>query len=280
MAEIVLALGVPHTPLLWRLLEPEVPDDLKPVAAAFAHFRNLLEAARPDTIVLVASDHFRQLSTANMPAFLVGKDPLMRGTHPNEVRHFGLPECQVPGDPELARLMVGHHEVPPGFDFAFSDEMWLDHAYVVPLLYLTPSLDIPVVPLNTNCNAPPIPGARRFAELGAHLRDTLEASPLDRRVALVASGHLSYELGGPRQFSGGPSGPEFDERALEWVGSGDVEAALAGCTYEDLLEAGNLTFQFLNFVVCMGAARGSPASSVEGVVCRFGTEPFFAWDMA
>lgn len=277
MAEIVLTLGVPHTPLLWDLIKPSVPDDLVPVVAEFERFRALLVDARPDVIVLVGSDHFRQLMTANMPAFLVGKAPRMRGTHPNEQRAFGLPPVWLDGDEELARSLLGHHELPAEFDFSFSDEPWLDHAFVVPLLLLTPDLDVPVVPMYTNTNAPPLPSARRFADLGSYLRTTIHGAGLDRRVAIVGSGHLAYELGGPRQFLGMSPSPEFDRMAVDWMANGAVEAAIAGCGFDRLHDAGNLTFQFLNFITCLTAAGGRPAGSASGIQCRFGAEPFFAW---
>jgi aromatic ring-opening dioxygenase catalytic subunit (LigB family) len=254
-----------------------VPGDLAEVAAAFDRSRRRLAAAEPDAIVFVASDHFRQLVTSNMPAFMVGKAPSMRGTHPNEVREFGLPVREVPGDPDLARDLLGRHQLPDGFDFAFSDEPWLDHAFMVPLLYLRPQLDVPLVPIFTNCNAPPLPGAARFAALGEHIRTTIQRSSLERRVAVLATGHLAFELGGPRQLSGGSPGPDFDEEALGWIRAGDVAGAVAGCTYERLLDAGNLTFQFLNFIALMAAAGAGPPELAEAVHCRFGPEPFMTW---
>ncbi len=280
MAEVVLTLGVPHTPLLWRLMRNEPPADLAPVARWFERFAAMLDRARPDVIVLVATDHFRRFSTANMPAFLIGKAPEMLGTHPNEARQFGLPRRTVPGDPELAGVLLGTRNLPDGFDFAFSDEPWLDHGYMVPLLYLRPGLDIPVVPINTNCNTPPLPGAPRFAELGRYIRTRLHDSPVERRVAIVASGHLAVELGGPRQFSGASPDPEFDREALNWMATGDIESAIAGCSYDRMLSAGNLTFQFLNFITAMTAAGAGAATVAEGIPCRFGSEPFFAWETA
>ena len=277
MGEIVLTLGVPHTPLLWNLTKPPVPEDVARVVAEYAHFRSLLADANPDTIVLVASDHFRQLMTINMPAFLIGKAPLMRGTHPNEEREFGIPQVNIPGDPELARVLLGHHELPAEFDFSFSDEPWLDHSFVVPLLYLTPDLEVPVVPVYTNCNAPPLPSAARFAALGDYLRNTINGSALERRVAVVASGHLAFELGGPRQFLGESPDGEFDEKAVSWMERGDLDGAVAGCGFDRLNDAGNLTFQFLNFVTALSAAGGFPATRAAGIACRFGNEPFFAW---
>jgi len=49
---------------------------------------------------------------------------------------------------------------------------------------------------------------------------------------IIGTGHLSLELGGPRQF--GPHGPdpEFDRKAVEWIASGDIASALAEVSLE------------------------------------------------
>jgi aromatic ring-opening dioxygenase catalytic subunit (LigB family) len=164
-------------------------------------------------------------------------------------------------------------------DFAFSDEPWLDHSFLVPLLFLTPALDVPVVPVFTNCNAPPIPTAGRFAELGTYLGAAIRSSGAERRVLVVGSGHLAHELGGPRQFLGHSPDPDFDARAVSWMASGDIESAIATTSFDRLTEAGNESYQFLNFITCMAVAEGRPASFAEGTPTRFGNLPFFSWDM-
>lgn len=277
MAEIVLTLAVPHTPLLWRALQGSVPADLAGVAEKFSTFRSLLAAERPDVLVVVGSDHLRSIMTSNMPAFLIGKAASMRGTLPSEQRAFGLPASIVPGHRDLAAHLLGGRQLPAGFDFSFSDEPWLDHSFMVPLLYLTPDLDIPVVPIHTNTNAPPIPLATRFRALGSYLRGAIATWPGPERVAVIGTGHLSFELGGPRQFSGASLDPEFDELVLECFRHADVERLVEVATYERMLAAGNLTFQFLNFITCLSASGEAPAAIVEAIPSRFGDEPFMAW---
>ena len=59
-------------------------------------------------------------------------------------------------------------------------------------------------------------------------------------AAVIAStGHLSLELGGPRQF--GPHGPdpEFDRKAVAWIADGDVDGCLAEVTLDSLHAPGN-----------------------------------------
>lgn len=277
MAEIVLTMGVPHTPLLWRALREPVPSDLAGVAANFSRFRSLLTAARPGVLVVVGSDHLRSIVTSNMPAFLIGKATEIRGTLPSEQRAFGLPASIVPGHLDLAAHLLGGRQLPAGFDFSFSDEPWLDHSFMMPLLYLTPGLDIPIVPIHTNTNAPPIPLATRFRALGSYLREAIVAWPVPLRVAVIGTGHLSFELGGPRQFSGTSVDPEFDELVLDCFRQGDVERLVEVATYDRMLAAGNLTFQFLNFITCLSAGGETAATTVEATPSRFGNEPFLAW---
>lgn len=276
MAELVAALGVPHSPLLWRLMEDETATDVVRVMELFELFRGRLEAARPDVIVIVASDHFHQFTHENMPAFAIGKADRLRGTYPNEQRAFGLPALDLDGDPDLAAAFLGDHQLAGDIDFAFTSHPWVDHAYVVPLLFLAPGGNVPVVPIHTNTNAPPIPSAKRFADVGHHLRNVIDNSTLERRVAVVASGHLAFELGGPRQFGGGSVDPLFDARAVGWMAEGDIEGAVGGSSYEELSSAGNLSFQFLNFVTLLALAD-RPADFSAAPECRFGSEPFFAW---
>jgi len=277
VAEIVLTLGVPHTPLLWKALQEPVPSDLAGVAANFSRFRSLLAAERPDVLVVVGSDHLRSIMTSNMPAFLIGKATEMRGTLPSEQRAFGLPASIVPGHRDLAAHLLGGHQLPASFDFSFSDEPWLDHSFMIPLLYLTPELDIPIVPIHTNTNAPPIPLATRFRALGSYLREAIAAWPGPERVAVIGTGHLSFELGGPRQFSGRSLDPDFDELVLDCLEQGDGGRLVEVATYERMLAAGNLTFQFLNFITCLSASGETAAASVEAIPSRFGNEPFIAW---
>ncbi len=237
-----------------------------------------MEASAPDVIVLVASDHLHMLVTSNMPAFMIGKADVMRAVHPNEMRSFGLPAVEVRGHHSLAAHLLGSDSLEPGFDFAFSDEPWLDHAFAVPLLFLTPQLDIPVVPVFTNANSPPLPTAGRFAALGRYLRERILDWSARERVMVMASGHLAAELGGPRQFLGESPDPDFDRRALAWMAAGDLDGAVAGCTFDRLGEAGNETYQFLNFLTCLAAAGGRPAGLASGAPTRFGNLPFFAWE--
>lgn len=279
MAELATVVGVPHNPLLWRTMRADpVPDDLARTHANFSRFAEEIATAGIDVLVVVGSDHLRQFQWGNSPAFCIGKAERFTCTFENEIRTFGLEPWEMIGDPDLAGWLLGDSELQPDLDFAMSNEWVLDHSFTLPAKFLTPDLDVPIVPIHTNANIPPIPRAERYAALGRYLRRRIEAAPFDRRVALIASGHLATEIGGPRQFLGGGSpDQEFDDDAVRWMADGDLDAAVGGCTFERLAAAGNVTGQFLNFVTALAAA-GGPASFAEGTVSRFANGPFFRWD--
>ena len=111
-----------------------------------------------------------------------------------------------------------------------------------------------MVPIYTNIFAPPFPTPQRFWDLGRAIREIIDEYPSDQRIAAVGSGHLSLELGGPRQFEAHGPDPEFDKRAINWLATGDIEGLLANVTRENLGTAGNATHGFLDLVTMMGIA--------------------------
>ncbi len=275
MSELVGVFGVQHNPLLYRTLAAPVDDDLVALRDAFAESSERLRALRPDVVIIISTDHLTQWFYENMPTFLVGRAATIPATFASEEREFGLPRATFDGDPQLGAWL---HEdgLRRDFDLSASDQFRVDHSVLVPMHYLTPGLDVPIVPVFTNAIAPPFPTAARFYALGEAIRAAVLACPLDRRVAVVASGHLATEVGGPRQFSGSPD-PDFDLAAVQMVREGAVSQLETLASYERLLAAGNVTHQFLNFVVAMGVTQGRPASHAEARVSRFATSPFFEW---
>lgn len=277
MAEFVGAVGVTHNPLLWRTLRPEPIDaPLADVAAGFDGLARWLGERRPDVVLVVGTDHMTRLSTDNMPAFLIAKGARHPAIFWNETREFGIPQMELAGDREVGAHLL-RDGLSRGFDLAFSDEIRLDHAFVIPYTFLVPDGTIPVVPILTNCIAPPMPPAARFLRLGELLRESIERLPGGRRVAIIASGHLSVEVGGPRQFSGAPD-TAFDATVTRMIAAGDIDALLDEATPERMTRAGNVTHQFMNFLVALGAAGGAPAVRAEQITSRFTASPFYAWE--
>src|SRR5580700_6701471 len=268
MAELVAVIASTHHPFYYRA-STATGADRPPFADEWVRkveaFRETLARARPDVLVMVGSDHFHQLWLDNMPQFLVGKAPYYDANFYNEEREFGLPRMFLQG-------------LDAGFDLAFSNELRIDHSITCPLITLRPEADLPIVPIYTNIFAPPLPQPRRFVELGRAIRRMVESWPTDKRVAIIGTGHLSLELGGPRQF--GPHGPdpEFDRKAVEWIAAGDLDSALAEVSLDSLWEPGNATHGFMDFMLMMGVAGRNVKADYSDSLDLFHTmEAFFTW---
>jgi protocatechuate 4,5-dioxygenase, beta chain len=279
MAQVVAVIASTHHPFYYRA-STAVGEERPPFAdewvAKIERFRETLTRARPDVLVMVGSDHFHQLWLDNMPQFLVGKAPVYDANWYNEEREFGLPRFRLEGHEELSSHIL-RGGLDSGFDLAFSNELRIDHSITCPIITLRPQADLPIVPIYTNIFAPPLPQPRRFVQLGRAIREIVDAWPSDLRVAVIGTGHLSLELGGPRQF--GPHGPdpEFDRRAVEWIAAGDIEGALSEVTLDSLWEPGNATHGFMDFLLMMGVAGERKADHADTLDLFHTLEAYFTW---
>ena len=280
MAAIAAVIASTHHPFYYRA-STSTRSDRPPFAdewvAKIERFRETLTRARPDVLVMIGSDHFHQFWLDNLPQFLVGKAPFFDGNFYNEEREFGLPRMTLRGHEDLAAHIL-RNGLDRNFDLAFSNELRIDHSITCPIITLRPQADLPIVPIYTNIFAPPMPQPRRFVELGYTVRELVESWPSDLRVAIIGTGHLSLELGGPRQF--GPHGPDpqFDRKAVEWIATGDLKGCLAEVTLESLHTPGNATHGFMDFMLMMGVAgEGVGADHVDTLDLFHTMEAYFTW---
>jgi protocatechuate 4,5-dioxygenase, beta chain len=280
VATIAAVIASTHHPFYYRASTsspPTRPPFADEWVAKITAFRETLTRARPDVLVMVGSDHFHQLWLDNMPQFLIGKAPFYDANYYNEEREFGLPRMGLRGHEALSTFLL-RQGLDAGFDFAFSNELRIDHSVTCPIITLRPEADLPIVPVYTNIFAPPLPRPKRFVELGRLLRRLVEAWPSSERVAIIGTGHLSLELGGPRQF--GPHGPdpEFDRKAVDWIARSDIAGALAEVTLESLWIPGNATHGFMDFLLMMGVAGDNVQADYVDTLDLFHTmEAYFTW---
>jgi protocatechuate 4,5-dioxygenase beta chain len=280
MAKLVAVIASTHHPFYYKASQA-VGEERPPFADEWVRkilaFRETLTKARPDVLVMVGSDHFHQFWLDNMPQFLVGKAPVYDANFYNEEREFGLPKMVLQGHEELSSHVL-RQGLDAGFDLAFSNELRIDHSITCPIITLRPEADLPIVPIYTNIFAPPLPQPKRFVQLGTAIREMIESWPSDQRVAVIGTGHLSLELGGPRQF--GPHGPdpEFDRKAVDWIAGGDIEECLAEVSLDSLHRPGNATHGFMDFMLMMGVAgQGQKADYVDTYDLFHTMEAYFTW---
>ncbi|MGH7775444.1 MAG: extradiol ring-cleavage dioxygenase [Candidatus Binatia bacterium] len=278
MAKLVTIIGITHNPFMPRLFsQPQQPPGAAKVKERITMMREKLKQAKPDVLITIGNDHLHQFFMDNMPAFMIGKMESYGGTFHDEMREFGLPTCKIPGDPDLSSHIL-ERSMDEGVDFSYSNELTIDHSIIVPMMFVRPEMDIPIVPILTNCIAPPLPRPRRFYDVGVAIRKAIDAIPGYKRVGVLVSGHLSLEVGGPKQFERKLTDPNFDAAAVGWITNGDIKGAAEGCAPDRLLKAGNMTTGYLNFLMMMGVANAAKPSYAEGLDAGFPAVPFFSWD--
>ncbi len=250
LAKLVSAYAIPHTPSFIAEQHGQAPS-----TGAMSLFKRViehLEVSKPDVLVMIQNDHFNSFFLDNWPTFAIGIAPSVDG--PNDQTPF-MPSYSVSVDCGLARHI---HErcMAAEFDISSSQELSIDHSVLVPLHFLTPAMQIPIVPIFVNCLVPPLPSAQRCYRLGAVICDAIVSWPSNKRIAVLASGSLSLEVGGPRIEPGKTFGvPDKDWAAqiLEWVKAGAHDAMISASTPERMFEAGNVGGEILNWITLLGA---------------------------
>ena len=215
------------------------------VQRTFGLLREVVEAARPDALLLVANDQFVNFFYNNIPTFCLGVGTETRGQF---ARHAFAYPCQEALARELLAALIEE-----GFDLAFSEKLELEHTQMVPLHYvLPPGGPTPLIPLFVNTWVAPQPTPRRCYALGAALARAVAAS--DARVAILATGGLSHFPGRPKI---GQIDVDFDRPLLDTVARGEGRA-LAEYSVSQLADVGNE--EFLNWMVALGAAGDATAT--------------------
>ena len=249
MAEIVAGFGVPHTPMFPALVAREGPQCQ--TARLYRAVAEQLDAITPDVLVVFDSDHLNTFFLDNYPNLSIGVTDQTSG--PNDGTP-ALPRYTVPVSEDLAGRLYAF-ALQSGFDLALTQEFEIDHSILVPLHFLTPRMQLPIVPIFVNGVVHPLPAARRCFALGQMVRKAVEALPAGAKVAVLASGSFSLDVGGhlaPRgQFAGTPD-VGWAETVLGHLQHGRVDDLLNEATSDRLWRAGNVAGEILNWIAMLG----------------------------
>ena len=225
--------------------DPQLKD------AFFANLDRLrreLEAARPDALIIVAAEHFANFFMNNMPSLCMGMATDYEGPIEDET-WLGIKRRRVPGSADLSRRLLT--EVMQTSDMAYAEEWKFDHGIMVPLHFLTPRFDLPVIPVNINCQGPPLIPLHRCYDFGRALRRACDAVP--ERIALIGTGGISHW---PATPDSGTINEAWDRRFLEQFLHNRREAMLAYTDEETHREAGQGGFEIRTFITVAGATQG------------------------
>ena len=239
-----------HAPGITARAERAEPALRRRFHAQLDALRRRIEAARPDALVVVAAEHFANFFMNNMPAYCMGIADAYEGPIEDEA-WLGIKRRRVPGNAELSRRLV--RCVMQDIDLAYAEEWKFDHGIMVPLHFLTPRFDLPVVPVNINCQGPPLTPLHRAYAFGRALRGACHAQP--ERLALIGTGGFSHW---PCTPDSGTINEDWDRAFLDRFIHNRRDELLAYTDAETLRAAGQGGFEIRTFVAVAGASGGGP----------------------
>jgi 2,3-dihydroxyphenylpropionate 1,2-dioxygenase len=217
MASIVLGVGASHSTLMNTHWDKVVHTDrAEAFRDALHEARDRIAAVRPDTVLVVGSNHFRGFWLDLIPAFTLGVGEVIAAGD------GGTPRGPQRTDPEFARALAAEL-TGAGTEVAISARLQIDHGQAHAVQYLLDGIDVPVVPLVVNVFAPPLPTMPRVVELGANIARAVRRIGGERRVAVIASGGLSHQLPWPSDWTS-PQGEDEEFLVEAWLnGRGEWE---------------------------------------------------------
>lgn len=234
-SRLVFAGGCSHVPDLLARPEIDPADAVERLRNGYRRLGDRLERAKPDVIIVTADCHFQSFQSG---AFVVGTGV----QHQGSMSFFKRSDLNLllKGDAELAGTIARAIRA-GGLEVEEAERVELDHGLIVPLSFVLPRPNVPVIPIITQPARTFSPfGARAFGNL---LRNVVEAS--GKRVAILATGGLSHWLD-PGKF--GKVDVEFDSYILEMLKAGRG-LDLANLEPYPLLEHGQ--YEFLNWLIML-----------------------------
>ncbi len=222
--------------------------------AALEELGRRVKALKPDLIVGISNDHFTAFFDP-MPPFCIGLAPEFQGPNPDFERMVGLACKEYSGHSEYANALL-QRAYEAHFDLTFSRaKLMFEDQFPVPLHFLDPDGEIPIVPIYVNCNLEPLPSIRRCFELGSVISHVAAQRP--EKVLLLASGGLSHWVG---TLEEGQINDEFESRVLNALRAGK-SAELLELTHAEIDAAGNGAHEIRNWLVAFGA--NAPGCKLE-----------------
>ncbi len=249
---ISFACALGHAPGITAWADAAAADQRDRLQAGFDTLRQRLQDAEVEELILFTSEHWTNFFLDHISPFCIGRAAFYTGPVEPWLK---VAKTRIEGDPALAEALIEHcyaHDMEPGY----AQEMSFDHGTMVPLHFLTPAMDLPIVPIMINTLAHPQPSARRCYELGRLIGQVAAASP--RRIGLVATGGMSHD---PGEVGHGVIDSVFDRAFLDQMRRAD-RVALTGSSTADLAAAGAGALELLGWIALSGAMGSQPGEVV------------------
>lgn len=237
-----------HAPGITNRPEKADANDLLSLRSEFERMRDDISASRAEALLVISAEHFANFFTDNMPTFAIGMADSYEGPI-EDPAWLGIARTSVPGNKELSLSVI--KSVLEDADVAFAEEWRFDHGMMVPLSFLTPQFDLPVIPVNINCQSPPLAPLARAYAFGQAIRSALDAEPA--RIALIGTGGTSHW---PCTPDSGKINEQWDKAFLRSWCEHDVDAMTSFRDADIIRDAGAGALEIRTSVAVAGAAGG------------------------
>ena len=217
--------------------------------AAFERMRLAMMDAGTEALVVVGAEHFANFFMNNMPAYCVGMGEYYEGPI-EDPQWLGIEPVRAPGNADLSKRLI--ESLLEDIDVAYAEEWKFDHGIIVPLHFLTPDFDLDIIPVNINCQGPPLTPLHRAYEFGRSLRRACDAQP--ENIAIVGTGGISHW---PATPDSGRIDEAWDRDFLDKFLANRRADLIAYTDAETYRDAGQGGFEIRTFVAVAGATDGA-----------------------
>ncbi len=211
--------------------------------------RQEIEDSGAEALIVMAAEHFANFFMNNMPAFCIGIGSSYEGPI-EDPGWLGIPKTRVPGAPDLGTRLV--REVMQTVDTAYAEEWRFDHGISVPLHFLTPNYDLPIIPVNINCQGPPLTPLHRAWVFGEALRRACDS--VREKIAIVGTGGISHW---PATPDSGRINEDWDREFLDRLMRQDKDALLSYSDEDTYRDGGQGGFEIRTYIAAAAAAGGA-----------------------
>ena len=211
---IELSMLVPHAPSLCH--EDQAPDFQQSIVAGFKKVAKQIEQIKPDVIVLV-SCHWPSTFAHYVDCNPVHEGFLTAQEAPDMISDVPY---HYPGDEALANQLVqaGKESNIP-VEGVYGKNFEWDYGTLVPLRYLVPNEDIPVINLSVTLAA----NIEETYKWGQTIAEVLQET--EKKVVFVSSGALSHNLVRGRHNMPTAAEHALDKEFVDLVMNKDYQAA-------------------------------------------------------
>ena len=248
---LVFAGACSHAPGITGRADRGDPQQRKNLLENYNKMRLAIKSSGAEALIVIAAEHFANFFMNNMPAYCIGMAEYYEGPIEDE-EWLGIKRVKVPGNSRVSEEII--QIVMKDIDVSYAQEWKFDHGISVPLNFLTPDYDIDVIPVNINCQGPPLTPLNRAYEFGKSIRKACDS--IDTKIAIVGTGGISHW---PCTPDSGKINETWDRDFLQKWADNRKEDLLAYTDDQTYAESGQGGFEIRTFIAISAATSGRTA---------------------